>query len=217
MKETRLSIDIVSDTVCPWCVIGYRNLQQALRDLAPDISAEIRWRPFQLNPDIPPEGESLFEHIRKKYGSSETESRAMRERITALGAESGFEFRFTDNFRTWNTFDTHRALLWAADQGRETELQEALFTAYFTQGENPGDPEVLVREAANVGLAADDLREVLSSDRYRAETVAALQEVQQLGITGVPNFIINQRYSISGGQPVAAFRDMLTRLADEVA
>ena len=139
MSETipALRIDIVSDIVCPWCVVGYRQLAEALKQTHTDH--EIHWHPFELNPDMPEEGQNLREHIMEKYGSSQQESDASRVRITEAGAEVGFEFNFTDDTRMHNTFKAHQLLHWAADYGLKHELKQALFAAHFTDNRNISD------------------------------------------------------------------------------
>lgn len=152
MSETipALRIDIVSDIVCPWCVVGYRQLAEALKQT--HTAHEIHWHPFELNPDMPAEGQNLREHIMEKYGSSQQESDASRVRITEAGAEVGFEFNFTDDTRMHNTFKAHQLLHWAADYGLKHELKQALFTAHFTDNRNISDEEVLADIAEDVGL-----------------------------------------------------------------
>lgn len=217
MQKTSIDIKIVSDIVCPWCVVGSRNLQQALDELGPDITADISWRPFQLNPDMPPEGENLTEHIMKKYGSSADDSQNMRDRLTKLGNDTGFRFNFTPESRTYNTFNAHRVMHWAREQGHENAFMEKLFTAYFTDNRDPSEPEVLRSVAKNLGLDPEAVDAVLNSDRYRAEVEAELAQGQRLGISGVPTVIINDQYAITGGQPPAAFKEALQQIADDTA
>ncbi|WP_167855916.1 DsbA family oxidoreductase [Natronospirillum operosum] len=215
MSATELNIRIVSDIACPWCLVGYRHLRAALDELQPDIEARISWQAFQLNPHIAAEGENLHEHIRHKYGSTETESRAMRRRITALGEETGFTFNFTDDFRTWNTFDAHRAMYWAGLKNSATAMAEQLFTAYFTNGENPGATATLLQAAQDAGLDAAELEQVLADDQYRGEVEQELAQARDLGISGVPTFIVNDQFSLTGAQPVSVFKDALQQIARE--
>lgn len=215
MSAQPLRIDLVSDVVCPWCVIGYYHLDQALQTMTDEISADIHWHPFQLNPGMPVEGQNLFEHIQQKYGSSREDAQAMRDRITALGAEAGFEFNFRDDHRAYNTFDAHRGIHWAGTHNRGTEMSQALFQAYFTQARNPSDPEVLASAANQIGLDGEELLGILASDRFTDEVKAGLKEAQQLGISGVPTFILNRKYSLTGGQPVDVFRQALRQIANE--
>lgn len=213
MHKTPIDIKIVSDIVCPWCVIGSRNLQQALDDLGPEITADMSWRPFQLNPDMAAAGENLTEHIMKKYGSSPEDSQNMRDRLTALGNDTGFQFNFTPESRIYNTFNAHRVMHWAREQGQENAFMQGLFTAYFTDNQDPSEPVVLRSVAQNLGLDPQAVNAVLNSDRYRADVEAELAQGQRLGITGVPTVIINDQYAITGGQPPAAFKKALQQIA----
>ncbi|MEX1058066.1 MAG: DsbA family oxidoreductase, partial [Natronospirillum sp.] len=198
-----------------WCVVGSRNLQQALDDLGADIQATVSWRPFQLNPQIAAEGENLTEHIMAKYGSSAADSQAMRDRLTQLGASTGFRFNFSPESRTYNTFDAHRVMHWAREQGCENAFMKALFDAYFTAGKNPSAPETLHAVADSLGLDKAVIDDILASDQYREEVTLELAQGQQMGITGVPTVIINDRYAITGGQPPDVFKEALLKIATE--
>ena len=210
-----LKIDFVSDVSCPWCVIGLKSLEQALDQLGPDFTAEIRFQPFELNPQMAPEGEDIAEHIGKKYGSTPEQMEANREGIRARGAELGFTFNMDKRGRIYNTFDAHRLLHWAEQEGRQLELKRALFEAYFTHGRNPNDHEVLIEIASSAGLDAQQAREILASDRYAADVRQREQLFAQLGIRAVPSVIVNDKYLIQGGQPVAVFEQALRKIASE--
>lgn len=212
-----LDIQIVSDVVCPWCVIGSRHLLLALGDLRKEIQADISWQPFQLNPGMPPEGENLTDHIMRKYGSSTEDSQAMRERLTQMGEQAGFQFNFSPESRTFNTFDAHRAIHWAATQGKQHDFMEGLFHAYFTENRNPSDLSTLTDVASSLGLDRVELEDVMASGQYSQEVEKALEASQNMGISGVPTVIINQKYAITGGQPVDAFKDALRQVAEEEA
>jgi predicted DsbA family dithiol-disulfide isomerase len=211
----RIKIDFVSDVSCPWCVIGLKSLQAALARLGDAVAAEVYFQPFELNPQMPPEGQDLAEHIAEKYGSSAEQIARSQEMIRARGAELGFPFDMRKRGRIYNTFDAHRLLHWAGSEGgdRQKALKEALFTAYFTAGRNPGDHEVLVDLAERVGLDGDRARRILSSDEYAEEVRAREQLYQQNGIHAVPAVILNQKYLIQGGQPVEAFERALQQVA----
>lgn len=213
MSETipALRIDIVSDIVCPWCVVGYRQLAEALKQT--HTAHEIHWHPFELNPDMPAEGQNLREHIMEKYGSSQQESGASRVRITEAGAEVGFEFNFTDDTRMHNTFKAHQLLHWAADYGLKHELKQALFTAHFTDNRNISDEEVLADIAEDVGLDREQALAVLADQRYAEVVRTAEQQMQQQGIQSVPAVIFNQRHLVSGAQGVENFKSILNQLA----
>ncbi len=213
MSETipALRIDIVSDIVCPWCVVGYRQLAEALKQT--HTAHEIHWHPFELNPDMPEEGQNLREHIMEKYGSSQQESDASRIRITEAGAEVGFEFNFTDDTRMHNTFKAHQLLHWAADYGLKHELKQALFAAHFTDNRNISDEEVLADIAEDVGLDREQALAVLADQRYAEVVRTAEQQMQQQGIQSVPAVIFNQRHLVSGAQGVENFKSILNQLA----
>lgn len=213
MSETipALRIDIVSDIVCPWCVVGYRQLAEALKQT--HTAHEIHWHPFELNPDMPTEGQNLREHIMEKYGSSQQESDASRIRITEAGAEVGFKFNFTDDTRMHNTFKAHQLLHWAADHGLKHELKQALFTAHFTDNRNISDEEVLADIAEDVGLDREQALDVLADQRFAEVVRTAEQQMQQQGIQSVPAVIFNQRHLVSGAQGVENFKSILNQLA----
>ena len=213
MSETipALRIDIVSDMVCPWCVVGYRQLAEALKQT--HTAHEIHWHPFELNPDMPAEGQNLREHIMEKYGSSQQESDANRIRITEAGAEVGFEFNFTDDTRMHNTFKAHQLLHWAADYGLKHELKQALFAAHFTDNRNISDEEVLADIAEDVGLDREQALAVLADQRYAEVVRTAEQQMQQQGIQSVPAVIFNQRHLVSGAQGAENFKSILNQLA----
>ncbi len=211
----RLKIDFVSDIACPWCVVGLKGLEQALARIGSDVTADIHFQPFELNPQMPPEGQDIAEHIAQKYGSTPEQLARNQEGIRARGAELGFTFDMGRRSRIYNTFDAHRLLHWAETQGRQHALKNALFEAYFTQGRNPSDREVLVEVATRAGLDAAGAREVLESGRYTAEVREREQFYTRQGISAVPSVIINDQYLIQGGQPVEAFEQALRQIALE--
>lgn len=209
---TRLKIDFVSDVSCPWCAIGLASLEQALERID-DVDADIHFQPFELNPDMPQEGQDIVEHLSRKYGTTTEQAAQNREMIRARGEEVGFIFRNDKRDRIYNTFDAHRLLYWAADEGRQHALKHALFRAYFTDGENPGAHDVLVRRAREVGLDPDRAQQVLSSDEYVEETREQERFYLDQGINSVPAVIVNDRYLIQGGQPVDVFEQALRKVA----
>lgn len=217
---TALKIDFVSDVSCPWCVIGLRALDQALDRVASDISAELHFQPFELNPKMAVEGQEITEHITEKYGISPAQADANRENIRARGAQLGFKFSTADEpgggrHRIYNTFDAHRLLHWAelVSPAMQKALKEALFKAYFTDGQSPGSHDVLVRVAAEVGLDAARAAQILAADTYAAEVRAREQFYLAQGVNSVPAIIINDRHLISGGQPVEVFERALRQIA----
>jgi predicted DsbA family dithiol-disulfide isomerase len=211
----KLKIDFVSDVSCPWCVIGLRALEQALERVGDAVTAEIHFQPFELNPQLPPDGQDITEHLVQKYGSTPEQLQRSRETIRARGAELGFTFEMGKRSRVYNTFDAHRLLHWAELEGRQRDLKRALFTAYFTEGRNPSDREVLIDVAAQAGLDTVRAREVLESGRYADEVRERKQFYGQQGIRAVPSVIVDDQYLIQGGQPVEVFEQALRQIASE--
>jgi predicted DsbA family dithiol-disulfide isomerase len=210
-----LQIDFVSDVACPWCAVGLASLESALKKLEGEVAVDLRFQPFELNPQMGPEGEDVTEHLGKKYGSTPEQQAKSREGIAARGAEVGFTFRKEGRGRIWNTFDAHRLLYWAGEHGaqQQRDLKMALLQAYHGEGRNPSDPAVLADAAASAGLDRAQAQEVLSSGRYTQEVRAREQEWQQMGIQAVPSVVINGRHLIQGGQPPEVFEQALRQLA----
>jgi predicted DsbA family dithiol-disulfide isomerase len=211
----QLKIDFVSDVSCPWCAIGLRSLDQALDNLSKEVSAELHFQPFELNPDMAAGGQDIVEHLTQKYGSTHEQIQQAQEGIRARGAELGFKFDMDKRSRVYNTFDAHRLLHWAQIEGRQHALKGALFAAYFTDGRNPSDHEVLIDVAKQVGLDPVRAREILASDLYANEVRERAHFYREHGIQAVPSVIINNKYVIQGGQPVAAFEQVLRKIAAE--
>jgi len=203
--QKQLRIEIVSDVSCPWCIIGYKSLSHALNKLIPQVSANVSWRPFELNPKMPAEGQLLGEHLHDKYGSSKADIDQSTNMIAARGAALGFQFNFKEDRRIYNTFNAHRLLYWARQFNKQTELKLALFGLYFTDGGNPGDSEALIKTAAKVGLSPEEARKVLESDQFAQEVRVEEAKSQAQGVNMVPTFIINEKYVITGGLPVEEF------------
>ena len=207
-----LRIAFLSDVSCPWCVIGLKSLEQALAKLDGTVQADIHFQPFELNANMPPEGEDVGEHIARKYGSTPEQMAQSREAIRARGEQLGFTFAMDKRGRIYNTFDAHRLLHWAGLQGRQKALKMALFDAYFTQGKDPSSHAVLLQVAGDVGLDTAKAAEVLASDAYADEVRAQERFYQQNGINSVPAVIINERHLISGGQPPDVFEQALRQI-----
>jgi predicted DsbA family dithiol-disulfide isomerase len=212
----RIQIDFVSDVVCPWCAVGLASLETALQRLEGEVEAEIQFQPFELNPAMPPEGEDRTAHIAKKYGRSAAEIDASREAIRQRAAAVGFTMGGSQN-RIYNSFDAHRLLHWAglADQSKKTQaaLKHALLRAYFTDGLNITDPDVLVAKAQEAGLDPNEARAILASDRYAQDVKAEEQAWLATGINSVPAIVVNRKYLISGGQPPEVFETNLREMA----
>ncbi len=213
MKPMR--IDFVSDVVCPWCVIGLKSLEQALANAADVVTPDIHFQPFELNPDMPREGQNVAEHIAQKYGADPERSRGTRDLIRTSAAAFGFAMNTGSDSRIWNTFDCHRLLHWAGLSGHQAALKLALFTAHFSEGRNLGDPEVLVTAAVGVGLDGDAARDVLVSGAYANDVRRDERFWREQGISAVPAIVIDGKYLITGGQPVEAFEKAIRSIAAE--
>lgn len=214
-----MHIDFVSDVVCPWCAVGLNSLEQALARVAPEIRPTLHIHPFELNPQMAPEGEDIAEHLGRKYGIGPAQVAANGEALRQRGAAVGFTFGQGLRRRIWNTFDAHRLLHWAGetDADAQRRLKHALLKAYFTDGRNPSDAEVLCAAAAEAGLDATEAAAVLRDGRYAAEVRAAEQFWHEQGISAVPAVVIDGRHLISGGQPPELFERALRHLAAEAA
>lgn len=210
-----MKIEFVSDVVCPWCVIGLAGLEQALAAIGDEVAADIHFAPFELNPDMPPQGQNIGEHVAEKYGSTPAQSAAARATIQARAAALGFTMAGTADSRIYNTFDAHRLLHWAGIEGRQAALKQALFARYFTDQQNLSDHAVLAATAEAAGLDGDEARAILASDRYADAVRAAERSAHQRGITGVPAIIIDDKYLIAGGQPPEIFEKALRRIIAE--
>lgn len=210
-----MRIDIVSDVVCPWCIIGYQQLERALE--LTGIDAEIHWHPFELNPDMAGQGENLRDHVARKYGAGPEDSKKARERITAMGAELGFTFNYAEDMRMVNTFRAHQLIHWAGTLGRQHDAKMALFGAFFTDRRDLNDPEVLAEVADSIGLDREEARAALTEGRY-AEAVRDAERVWiSRGVQGVPTMIFDQRYAVSGAQGVDRYVSLLRQASLEVA
>ncbi len=212
-----LTIDIVSDVVCPWCIIGYKRLQTALDLVSNEITADIHWHPFELNPTMPLGGENLREHLARKYGTTEQASIAARETLTQLGKEVGFPFHFYDEMRIYNTRKAHQLLMWAKQQNKQHQLQLALFEAYFCHKQRIDDENVLLAMGEQVGLDPQKCREVLHDDSWATAVANTEQQWLQAGITAVPAIIIEQKHLISGAQSTEKLVEVLKAIAHKAA
>jgi predicted DsbA family dithiol-disulfide isomerase len=216
----RLTIDIFSDVMCPWCVIGYRNLASALEGLAGEIEAEVRWRPFELNPDIAPEGEDLASHMLRKYGRAPDD--ASTAQMVAMAARAGYEMRYLGEGpeperRLWNTFLAHKLLRWAlvsAGPEAQTRLKLALFDAHFQQRRNVADRAVLLDVVQDAGLDLAGAEAALDDEALAAEVRAEEHEAQQAEINAVPTMIVNGRYLIPGAQDSETYTNVLRKVVE---
>jgi predicted DsbA family dithiol-disulfide isomerase len=210
-----MKIDFVSDVSCPWCAVGLHALEAALARLDGTVAAELHFQPFELNPQMPPEGQDTVEHLAAKYGLTAAQIEHNQAALRARGQAVGFEFGVGKRKRIYNTFDAHRLLHWAGLEGanRQLALKHALLKAYFTDGENPSDHEVLVRLAQESGLDAGRARGILASDAYAAEVRERERHYTEQGIHAVPSVIVDDRHLIQGGQPAEVFERALRQLA----
>lgn len=217
--STTLQIDFVSDVACPWCAVGLGGLDMALDRLLGEIDAHITFQPFELNPGMGPEGQDVGEHLTQKYGSTPEQQAEIRERIRERGAAVGFAFRPEGRGRIWNTFDAHRLLHWAGEQGPDKQyaLKRELLAAYHGRAENVSAADVLLRACATVGLDAARAQAILDGEDYALDVRENEMRWQQAGIHSVPAVIVNGRYLISGGQPPEAYEEALRRIAASAA
>lgn len=205
-----MKIDIISDVVCPWCFIGWRQLQRALEQTR--IVADVRWHPFELNPGLDPQGEDLTGHVVRKYGATPARMAESRAQMLAIATSLGIDFSGRAN-RIWNTRDAHRLLHWAKDSGRQTALMLSLFEAYFVRGENVSDHEVLLAAVDRVGLDAAEAGGVLSDGLFDEVVVALELRWQEMSITAVPAFILAERGLMLGAQGEERLAEALRKMA----
>jgi len=209
-SASALVVDVVSDVVCPWCYLGKKRLEKAIADFGRPVT--VNWRPFQLDATIPPEGMDRKVYMERKFGAGDRIRKA-HEHLVALGAEIGIQFAFDRIRISPNTLDAHRLIRWAAEPRRQEQIVEALFQAYFVDGMDIGDRGVLADIAVAAGMDFDNVRARLASDEDRAAVQADIRSSQRIGVTGVPTFIIANRYGLVGAQPA----DELTRAFEQVA
>lgn len=211
-----LSIDVFADPVCPWCWIGKRRLEAALA-ARPDVEAVVRWLPFQLDPTIPPEGLDRAEYLENKFGDDE-KVRAMHEQLAAIGRDEGLALLFADITRSPNTLDAHRAIRFSAEEGLVAQgaLIERLFEAYFTEGEDISDLDVIERAAEEAGLDSGTLRERLESDEDVELVREEIQRARAIGVEGVPCFIFENKLVVMGAHPPEVLVEAMDRaMGDE--
>jgi len=213
----KLKIDFVSDVACPWCAIGLASLERALERVRGEIEPELHFQPFELNPQMPPGGQDVTEHLTQKYGSTPEQQAAAREGIRQRGAAVGFEFKPEGRGRVYNTFDAHRLLHWAGEQSSEKQhtLKKALLKAYHGQGRSPEDHDVLIGAATEAGLDAAEARAVLQDGRYASEVREDEQQWLSNGIHAVPSVVLNGKWLVQGGQPPEVFEQALRQAVAE--
>lgn len=215
MTERRqLTIDIVSDVVCPWCIIGYRGLEAAADAMRARVDIVVRWHPFELAPATPPEGQLLTDYTRERYGATPEQSSQNRARLVDTGKALGIDFRYAPDSRIYNSHKAHELLIWAGERGKQTALKLALFQAYFTGQANISDDMVLLDAVLSVGLDRNEAQAILSDRRYAAAVDAEVAHWQDQNITGVPAYIIDGKYMIPGAQDAETFGRVLERVLE---
>ena len=213
-EPTSISIDVVSDAVCPWCFVGKRNLEAALASLG-DAKVEVRWRPFQLDATIPQGGMSRKEYLTRKFGPDGYGK--MNQRLIDMGKERGIAFAFDRIERSPNTLDAHRVIRWAQSSGKQDALVERLFKLYFEEGRDIGDRELLADTAAEVGLDRAQVRAMLETETDKDAVQEEIATAQRLGVSGVPFFIFGGKYALSGAQPPQAIAQVIEKTRAEAA
>lgn len=214
LNKPKIKIDVVSDVVCPWCYIGKRRLEKALDKLSGQFDFEVEYQPFELNPDVPKEGLNHKEYLTKKFGG-EARYKQITEHVAQTAATEGLKFDFSRQLLSPNTRDAHRIIMLAKDQGKQKEVKEALMKAYFEDGVDLTKTENLVAVAVKAGLDEATVIGWLSSEEGLEEVQMKEQINYQRGISGVPFYIINDKYGVSGAQPTEAFVEMLTQVGKE--
>jgi predicted DsbA family dithiol-disulfide isomerase len=213
--STEITIDFVSDVVCPWCAVGLSALDQAIENLAGEVTVKLNFMPFELNPNMPASGENAVEHIMRKYGSSRAQILNNQQGIRARGEEVGFHFDLVKRTHFYNTFDAHRLLFWAGLQGRQAELKHALLKGYFGDGQSLAEVEVLATIAGSVGLDPAMALEVLRTGQYSDEVRGLQRLYLGMGVNAVPAVIINGKHLISGAQSIEYYQRALKKIAQD--
>lgn len=210
-----VSVDIISDVMCPWCIVGFRQLEQALG--ATSIGATVRWHPFELNPDMAPEGENTTDHIMRKYGTTREEAQSNRERLVELGDSLGFAFNFTPQSRMRNSFKAHQLLDFALSQGKQHPLKLALFAAHFSDSLDVSDQTVLIDLAKAVGLDETSAQAALENETFAGSVREKQALWQREGISGVPTMIFGGKFAVTGAQAAQNYVQILKRSLEDAA
>ncbi|HVY18590.1 MAG TPA: DsbA family oxidoreductase [Bauldia sp.] len=210
-----VSIDVVSDVVCPWCYLGKARLEHAIAAL-PDLAVTVRWRPYQLDPTVPPEGMDRAEYIAKKFGSLDALDDA-HKRLADMGEAEGIHYAFDRITRSPNTINAHRLVRFAGEAGNKSDVVTRLFAANFTEGRDVGNLETLADIAGEAGMDRVATLARLQGDEGRAEVLAEIQDAYRIGVSGVPTFILAQRYGVVGAQSVETLTDAIRQVAAKAA
>lgn len=213
-----IKIDYVSDIACPWCAVGLGGLEIALKNIGDSIPVEIHFQPFELNPQMPPGGQEVFEHLTQKYGKTEAQVRVTQDSIKARAAEVGFPFHPEGRKHVYNTFDAHRLIYWAGleyDPTAQHRLKRELLITYFTLAVNLDDKSNLVAAVERAGLDTARAKNILDTEEFKAEVRGQQEKYTSMGIHSVPSIIINDHYLLQGAQPPEAFEQALRQIAAE--
>lgn len=208
-----VSIEFVSDVMCPWCALGALALQQAIANLAGEVAVELTFKPFELNPDMPPEGENALEHMMRKYGRTLAEVAARNVKVIDRGNALGFTFDLAKRTHFYNSFDAHRLLYWSVAQGRQVALKHLLFKAHFSDGENISSHDTLVRLAGEAGLSTARAQGVLDSGEFAVEVRELEDFYRRRGINAVPAMVLNGRHLVAGSQSVEEYEQAIRQIA----
>ncbi|MCL5246942.1 DsbA family oxidoreductase [Cellulophaga sp. 20_2_10] len=211
----KIKIDVVSDVVCPWCAIGYKRLEQAIKELGVEDKIELEWQPFQLNPNMPAEGQDVEEHITEKYGSTPEQQKESQERMTDFGAELDFKFDYFKGMRMVNTFDAHVLLEYAKEQGKQTELKLRLMNSFFGERKDVSNREILKQELEAIGLNATEAFALLDHEEARTKVRSEEEYWKSLGVNSVPTVVFNRKSALTGAQPVDTYKQVVTELLAE--
>ena len=222
MSNKQIQLDIISDVMCPWCIVGYKQLLPALEQFKDEVDFVVNWQPFELNPNMPIQGQELREHLHEKYGSSDEESQQNRKRLENIGDDLGFAFNFTDESKIVNSFLAHQLLTYAFEQGQKTNNKQlqtnvklALFKAHFSDARDVSDINVLIEVAVENGLAKSEVSEILNKQNYAQNVRESQQQWAQNGINVVPAVVVNMKYLLSGAQPTQSYIDVINNVLKE--
>ncbi len=211
----KIKVDVVSDVVCPWCIVGYKRLQKAISELGIEDKIELEWQPFELNPHMLPEGENIQDHLHKKYGAGPEDQKKSQDRLSQFGEELGFRFDYWDDMKIVNTRDAHILLDYAKEKGKQTELNMRLIESYFSERKDVSDKEVLEQALKQVGLNTREAMARLESDDARYQVTSNENYWQSLGVSSVPTMVFDRNSALSGAQPVEVYKQVLTELLEE--
>jgi predicted DsbA family dithiol-disulfide isomerase len=208
----KIKIDVVSDVVCPWCIVGYKRLEKAITDLGIEDKIELEWQPFELNPTMAEEGEDMNEHLTKKYGSSTADNERNRANLTNLAAVEGFSFDFFEGMRMVNTREAHILLDYAKAFGKQTELNLRLITAFYSERKDVSDRAILAQELSAVGLDAAEALDLLDDPSSKKEIEAKENYWHEMGVSGVPTVVFDRTSALTGAQPLEVYKQVLSEL-----